>query len=60
VIWTEATVSERHVIEEVVLQQREEESGAQANPFSVLEEDRNEMDLKRRTEMFEAEPADQW
>jgi len=26
----------------------------------VLEEDRNEMDLKRRTEMVEAEPADQW
>jgi len=33
VIWTEAAVSERHVIEEVVLQQREEESGAQADHF---------------------------
>jgi len=45
VIWTEAAVSERHVIEEVVLQQREEESGAQANPFSMLEENRKETDL---------------
>jgi len=33
VIWTEATVPERHVIEKVVLQQREEESGAQADHF---------------------------
>jgi len=50
VIWTEAAVSERHVIEEVILQQTEEESGAQANPFSVLEEDRNETDLSEAEE----------